>query len=116
MRSGPRPRPCSSRGQRDRERGAAAGLALDADAAAVHPDELLHDAEPEAEAPTAELEVARRVVRHVEPGEERLEHPRAALRVDPDARVAHADRDPAVLLAHSGEGDGPAVRRELDRV
>src|SRR4029077_19125605 len=55
---------------------AAVGRALAVDPASMKLDEGFHQREPQADAPLAELVISRRVMKCVEPGEERLEQVR----------------------------------------
>src|SRR5207244_8333238 len=106
----------AARPQGQREGPAAAELALDTHLTAVHLDERLGHREAEAQAAPLVLEQPGGVSGDVEGREERLEHARAAGRVDSGTRVAHPDLGAAVPKAPRRERDATRIRRELDGV
>ena len=86
------------------------------DPAPVHLDELLGDAQPEAEPSLVEAEIPGGVPARVELGEERLEQVLQRVGFQADAPILHLDGGLVAVGEVGGELDPPVVGRELDGI
>ena len=82
----------------------------------MHLDELLADAQAQAEPSLAKTEVARGMPAGIELGEERLEQMLEGLRLETDATVGDANPGLVAVVKLGGQLDLALVGRELDGV
>ena len=92
--------------------------ALHLDATTMKLDETLHEAEPQANSPLAELVIPRRMMHRIEAREERLEKILLFARLDSDPFILDHNAHPVGIACHGlcPDPDGPMIRRELDRI